>query len=334
MRVAQAVIWGGAIAIVAAVQAYAAQAPERVGPARWNAARQAVEVPYDGDAPQPQFFRLSPRHFYYDWKPARCKAAHPQELHPDAAVPRAALANRPDDAVRLAVQTAAAAVPTLEVDRRAHLIVLYPLGKPTTLGARKMPSPPPMQALLPPPPVIPSPADDWSEPLRFFAHHVPVVKPPQHLAPPTKRNALLTMLGKPVLDDFHHRLVLSFQGKPPACVEQVYAKNPRWVYFDFPNTAFPLDGSRFDSYTDRVFEGWLLSPRQGGLRTRLYLKLAAAAPVTARVFPASHEIWLSAAVPLQPLPSPAPLPTASPIATPAASPLPPASAAVLPRATR
>ncbi|HEY9720608.1 MAG TPA: hypothetical protein V6D47_01255 [Oscillatoriaceae cyanobacterium] len=280
----------------------------------------AIEVPYQGDVPQPHFFRLTPSHFYYDWGPARCKAGRPQENRLSGVVQRFALANRPGGDVRLAVQTASAAVPLLEIDRRSQELIVYPTGKRTMLGAHPVPhsSAPSQQAVLPPPPVIPSPSsDDWSEPLRFFAHPV-AVKPPEHLAPPTRRNALLTMLGKPVLDDFHHRLVLAYQGEPPAYAMQAYAKNPRWVYFDFPNTSFPLEGARFDSYTDRVFEGWLLSQRQGGLRTRLYLKLTQAMPVQAKVFPASHEIWLTASVP-SPSPSPSPTPVLAPLSLPASA---------------
>lgn len=165
-----------------------------------------------------------------------------------------------------------------------------PLPTPSIAPVAAAPTPSPTPAATPTP--APAVAAPKLKP-KAAPKPAPSVKfvLPHQLTPPTQANVLRTELGRPYLDDFHHRLVMPFNGPAPSYGVKIYEKNPRWVYLDFDQTRIKLEGERFESYTDPVFDGWMLTEHEG--KPRLYLKFKVQAPLVAQVYPESGEIWFT-----------------------------------------
>jgi hypothetical protein len=245
--------------------------------------------------------------------------------------------------VRLSFTLTTPGKPSYQVDATHHQLIVWPLGhaarstavapkpvvhatpspKPSAKPSAKptaKPTPKPKPTPTPKPTAKPTAKPSPKPVMKPSAH--PSAKPtttsgvriPTGLTPPSQSYALRTEVGKPYFDDMHHRLVLPYKGQDPDFNVVVYYKNPRWVYFDFSNAYVNVDGQRFETFPgDTAFEGWMLSQRKGGLKTRLYLKLKNPTQIVAQVHEESHQIWLE-------------LPGHTPAAAPDASPAPDAPA--------
>lgn len=289
----------------------------RFGDAQFEPGRSAIVVPYTGAAPQPTLYTISGAHHYYEFPGSRLAKPAVQFRRVGGAIERYTVADRAYGAVRVSFKLTQAATPTVQVDSARHQVVIWPLGKavragvPAAIpsGTAAKPSPkavpsakPSAQPKAPPTPAAkPTPKPAASKrPAAPRASAAPQsavpshgVRVPNRLTPPTQKYALKTEVGKPYFDDFHHRLVLPYKGQEPDFTVVVYYKNPRWVYFDFNNAYITAEGERFETFlADSAFEGWMLSQRKGGLKTRLYLKLKSPGQVVAQVHDESRQIWL------------------------------------------
>jgi hypothetical protein len=307
------------------------------GDAQFEPGRSAIVVPYTGAAPQPTLYTISGAHHYYEFPSSRLAKPAVQFRRVGGAIERYTVADRAYGAVRVSFKLTQAATPTVQVDSARHQVVIWPLGKAVRAGApaAAMPSPSPKavptakpsaqpKAQATPaakptarPTAKPTPKPAASKrPAAPRASAAPQsalpshgVRVPNRLTPPTQKYALKTEVGKPYFDDFHHRLVLPYKGQEPDFTVVVYYKNPRWVYFDFNNAYITVEGERFETFlADSAFEGWMLSQRKGGLKTRLYLKLKSPGQVVAQVHDESRQIWLEV---------PGRTPAKAPAATPA-----------------
>ncbi|MFN3428667.1 MAG: hypothetical protein ACK46X_01810 [Candidatus Sericytochromatia bacterium] len=331
--------------------AFAAEPATRVGEASFDPATSAIVVPYTGAAPKPVAYTISGSHHYYELPGARLSKPAVQFHRVGGHIERYTLADRPEGGVRVSFKLTTAAKPTVEVDTAGHRLLIWPLGKagamaakpaaapvkpqpkpvaaapkpkPAAVAPKPKPTPKPV-AVAPKPKPKPKPAPQAQRPA------APAVRVPTGLTPPTAKNVLKTEVGKPYFDDFNHRLVLPYKGEEPDFTVVVYYKNPKWVYFDFANAYVSAEGQKFETFTtDTAFDGWMLSQRQGALKTRLYLKLKAETQIVAQVHPESRQIWLEvpgkriakpaapkAAEPEKPV---APEPTAAPEASPETDP--------------
>ncbi|MFP5502507.1 MAG: hypothetical protein ACLGIN_08450 [Candidatus Sericytochromatia bacterium] len=313
----------------------APQAAAVVGVATFDPARTAIAVPYEGREPAVEFYKLSDTHYYYELRGARLAHDRVQHHLIGDTMLRYTMANRPaTGAVRLSFVLTRPGVPTYHVDRTARQVVILPLGREAVTRAPGLKAPAPAVAVAPvrqtpaepprlpvalplptpsvapiaiaptpgpTPAVTPTPLPAVAAP-KLVPKAAPKPAPsvkfvlPQQLTPPTQANVLRTELGRPYLDDFHRRLVMPFNGPAPSYGVKIYEKNPRWVYLDFDQTRIKLEGERFESYTDPVFDGWMLTEHEG--KPRLYLKFKVQAPLVAQVYPESGEIWFS--VPARP----------------------------------
>lgn len=281
----------------------------RFGDATFEPGRSAIVVPYTGAAPRPTLYTLSGSHHYYDFSGARLAKPAVQFRRVGGAIERFTLADRAGSAVRVSFQLTQNAKPTIQIDPARRQIVIFPLGKavrataPIRATAPSRPTPKATPKVQPAPKVKPKPKPRpvaTPRPVAPRASAAPQsslpgrdVRVPTGLTPPTQRNELKTEVGKPYFDDVNHRLVLPYKGLEPDFNVVVYYKNPRWVYFDFSNAYITAEGQRFETFVSNpAFEGWMLSQRKGGLKTRLYLKLRAPGQVVAQVRDESHQIWL------------------------------------------
>lgn len=310
--------------LAVAPPAFAAEASAvatRFGDARFEPGRSAIVVPYTGAAPRPTLYTISGAHHYYEFPGSRLARPAVQFRRVGGAIERYTVADRAYSAVRVSFKLTQAATPTVQVDAARQQVVIWPLGKAVRAGApvAATPAGTPTAKPTPTPSAKPSPAP--KAPATPIARPTakPTPKPaasrrpaapkasaapqsalpghgvrvPNRLTPPTQKYALKTEVGKPYFDDFHHRLVLPYKGQEPDFTVVVYYKNPRWVYFDFNNAYITAEGERFETFlADSAFEGWMLSQRKGGLKTRLYLKLKAPGQVVAQVHDESRQIWL------------------------------------------
>jgi hypothetical protein len=282
--------------------AIAAEAATRVGEASFDPAASAIVVPYTGTAPKPVAYTISGSHHYYELPGARLSKPAVQFHRVGGHIERYTLADRPEGGVRVSFKLTTTAKPTVEVDTTGHRLLIWPLGKtgavaakpatapvtpkPTPVAVAPKPKPKPVAA-APKPKPKPKPVQQARRPA------TPAVRVPSGLTPPLPKNVLKTEVGKPYFDDFHHRLVLPYKGEEPDFTVVVYYKNPKWVYFDFANAYLSAEGQKFETFTtDTAFDGWMLSQRQGALKTRLYLKLKAETQIVAQVHPESRQIWL------------------------------------------
>lgn len=288
--------------------AFAAEAATRVGEASFDPATSAIVVPYTGTAPKPVAYTISGSHHYYELPGARLAKPAVQFHRVGGNIERYTLADRPQGGVRVSFKLTTTAKPTVEVDAARQRLLIWPLGKTGAVAARPAatpvaPKPQPKPVAVAPKPkpaaVAPKPKP---KPVAVAPKPTPKPKPTQQahavrvptgLTPPLPKNALKTEVGKPYFDDFHHRLVLPYKGEEPDFTVVVYYKNPKWVYFDFANAYLSAEGQKFETFTtDTAFDGWMLSQRQGALKTRLYLKLKAETQIVAQVHPESRQIWL------------------------------------------
>lgn len=292
----------------------------RFGESRFEPARSAIVVPYTGAAPRPTLYTISGSHHYYEFPGSRLAKPAVQFRRVGGTIERFTVADRPYSAVRVSFKLTQGATPTVQVDAARQQVVIWPLGKAVRASAPVAATPPSARPTpKPTPSVRPTPAPRASAPPVAKPTAKPTPKPaasrrpaaprasaapqsalpghgvrvPNRLTPPTQKYALKTEVGKPYFDDFHHRLVLPYKGQEPDFTVVVYYKNPRWVYFDFNNAYITAEGERFETFlADSAFEGWMLSQRKGGLKTRLYLKLKAPGQVVAQVHDESQQIWL------------------------------------------
>jgi hypothetical protein len=280
-------------------------------------------VPYTGAAPKPTLYTISGAHHYYEFPGSRLAKPAVQFRRVGGAIERYTVADRAYGAVRVSFKLTQGATPTVQVDAARHQVVIWPLGKAVRANApvAAKPSASPIAKPSPAPTAVPTAKPTPSPKASPRAQATPAAKPtarpkpvatkrpasaapqsavpshgvrvPNRLTPPTQKYALKTEVGKPYFDDFHHRLVLPYKGQEPDFTVVVYYKNPRWVYFDFNNAYITAEGERFETFlADSAFEGWMLSQRKGGLKTRLYLKLKAPGQVVAQVHDESRQIWL------------------------------------------
>lgn len=299
---------GLAIALASPPAAFAADSHALIGRASFDARKTAITVPYSGPAPAVTLYKLSPTHYYYEFEGARLAVGGVQYQPVGDPIERFTMANRPNATVRISFKLLRPGVPRYAIDKARGKIRILPVGaevaskpasKPAAVAAR---------------PVTP-PEGPWEQPAPLFRHEVVKVSPPPvrpvtppvawkpvpaktvvapvNLLPPTAKNALRTEIGRPYLDDFHHRLVMPFHGPAPEFKVRVHQKNPRWVYLDFAQSAVKLQGDRFDSFSDKIFDGWLLTEPAGTNSTRLYLKFKTAIPVVAQIYPESGEMWFT-----------------------------------------
>lgn len=279
--------------------AFAAEAATRVGEASFDPATSAIVVPYTGTAPKPVAYTISGSHHYYELPGARLAKPAVQFHRVGGNIERYTLADRPQGGVRVSFKLTTSAKPTVEVDTTGHRLLIWPLGKtgavavaPKPAAAPVAPKPKPV-AVAPKPKPKPVAVAPKPTPKPKPAQQAHAVRVPTGLTPPLPKNALKTEVGKPYFDDFHHRLVLPYKGEEPDFTVVVYYKNPKWVYFDFANAYLSAEGQKFETFTtDTAFDGWMLSQRQGALKTRLYLKLKAETQIVAQVHPESRQIWL------------------------------------------
>lgn len=306
-RLTFALLAAAAVPTVAAPVAVAAPAaPAAIGRAQFDAARQAVTLPFSGPAPTLTLYSLSPTHHYYEISPARLKGGV-QHQPLDGAIVRYTMANRPNGpVVRLSFVLTKPGTPTFSVDA-AGRITVWPLGAASPAGTSALPP-------VPRPPQLPLAAAPTPKPgPKLTPKPAARVVLPRKLTPPSEANMLRTVIGRPYLDDFHHRLVMPFNGPAPDYRIKVYEKNPRWVYMDFTQSTFQLEGDRFDSYTHPLFDGWMLQERPAEKTTRLYLKFKVEAPVVAQIYPESGEIWFSATSPIADQQTPPLAPASGPV---------------------
>lgn len=295
-----------------------------IGRAAFDPHKTAITVPFKGPAPNVTLYQLSPTHFYYEFEASRLALGGVQYQAVGDTMERFTMANRPNAVVRLSFKLLRPGMPRFAVDKARGQIRILPLGAELATRTTRV-------AAKPKPKPVEPPQAGWKQPTPLYQHRVTQVAPPASLSPPSSwtavpakvvaapkllkppsaKNALRTEIGRPYLDDFHHRLVLPFHGPAPEFKVLVHQKNPRWVYLDFEQSSVKLQGERFDSFSDAIFDGWMLTEPAGTNRTRLYLKFKTAMPVVAQIYPESGEMWF-----LTPKPTDQPPPTlpASPAA--------------------
>lgn len=285
---------------VAIAQPALAAALARLDTATFDARRSVVIVPYQGNAPKATFYRLSPDHFYYEIEPARLIHGTVQYQAVGGAIERFTLADRPTpNVVRLSFQLTRGATPVLKVDAAHHRLVVLPLGHEVSH---------PLAALQAP--------RGWQLP------GVKATPTPKPSAEPAR-----THLRGPYMADGPRRLVLPFSGEVPNVVAVTYQRNPRWITMDVQGADARLPAGKMGALNDALYEGWMLTKRPEPNHLRLYLRLRRAVPVTARLGPNGHEIWILPAAPASPTPRPMPTPTPEAIPSELPSLEPPASPA-------
>jgi hypothetical protein len=108
----------------------------RLGAARFDGARSAIEIPFSGPAPKATLFRLSPTHYYYEFDAARFVPGGAQYRKLGSNLERFTVANRPHEpVVRLSFRVTRATVPAVVVDADAQRIKVLPLGHEVALGS-------------------------------------------------------------------------------------------------------------------------------------------------------------------------------------------------------
>jgi hypothetical protein len=192
------------------------------------------------------------------------------------------MATRPlPDTVRLAFQLSGPAEPVVKVDNARHRLIFLPLGHEEAHPLAQIGVP-----------------HGWQLP-----------KP----VPPTAHLARPTLSLKP------YRLVLPFSGVVPQFVATIYARNPRYVMLDVLGADVPEATGKSGSFSDPLFEAWILSRRPEAGHMRLYVRLRKAVGVRGELSPNKKEIWI---VPSVPEPVPTPKPTAKPTPAPTPKPTP------------
>lgn len=255
-----------AVATVAIAPAsHAASAPGTViGPATFDAGATAITLPYSGQAPKPQLFRISGTHYYYEFQPARLTRPMVQFKRVGAPLERFTLANRPSGrAVRLSFVLTRPGAPSAVVDQAAHTIRILPFGTAVaSTSVTPRPTPRPATASRP--------------------------KPQAATARPGQRAGI----GRPYLDATRGMVIVPFSGPTPDFRSGVLESDRRWIYFDFEN-ATPVAGSRpYGRFNDPQFLRWAMARRPQRAATRLSVRLASRQTVSTEVHPELGQIWL------------------------------------------
>lgn len=116
--------------------------PTRLGPATFDAARQAIVIPYTGAIPRFSLERMAANYHYYDFKSAAKIPTGVQGASPGGQVERFFLANRQGGIVRLSFKTARPSTPAIRVDTAGRRIEVFPLGR-AAVAPRLSPAPAP-----------------------------------------------------------------------------------------------------------------------------------------------------------------------------------------------
>ena len=108
----------------------------RLGAARFDGSRSAIEIPFSGPAPRTILYRLSATHYYYEFQRSRFTPGGAQYRKLGSNLERFTLANRPrQPIVRLSFRLTLPTVPAVSVDPASRRIKVLPLGREAALGS-------------------------------------------------------------------------------------------------------------------------------------------------------------------------------------------------------